>query len=69
MRHTRAPFDTLVVFNVGVQQFLLVLVEQVAFLLQELPNLQQDKFQLHMVLGGSRHAAIRVGGTLLQNPL
>jgi len=41
MRHTRAPFDTLVVFNVRVQQLLLVLVQKVGFLLQELPNLQQ----------------------------
>ncbi len=69
MRHTRAPLDTLIVFNVGVQQLLLVLVQQVAFLLQELPNLQQHSLQLHMVLGGSGRAAIRAGGTLLQNPL
>ncbi len=53
MRYTWAPLDTLVVFNVGVQQFLLILVQQVAFLLQELSNLQQHIHQLHMVLGGS----------------
>ena len=43
VRHTGTPLDALVVINVGVQQFLLILVQQATVMLQELSDLQHDK--------------------------
>ena len=50
--NTRAPFDTLVVFNVGVQKLFLVLLQKFALMLEELSHLQQ-LYVSHQRAGGN----------------